>query len=132
MKAFIDEHRAVYGVEPICKVLSIAPSTSHRHAVRVADPARRSARAKREEALGGEIRRIWEENFRVYGARKLWRALRCDGEQAARCTVERLMARLGLRGVIRGKGAKTTIADKDADCPSVPMYVRHLSLGELL
>jgi len=117
MKAFIDEHREVYGVEPICKVLPIGPSTYHRHAVRVADPARRSARAKRDEALCGEIRRVWDDNLPVYGARKVWRALRRDSEQAARCTVERLMHRMGLRGVMRGKGVKTTIADKDADCP---------------
>jgi putative transposase len=117
MKTFIDTHRDTHGVEPICNVLPIAPSTYYRHAARVADPERRSARAKRDEALCGQIRRVWDDNFQVYGVRKVWRALHRDGEQAARCTVERLMQRMGLRGVIRGKGVKTTIAAKDADCP---------------
>ena len=117
MKTFIDTHRDAHGVEPICKVLPIAPSTYYRHAARVADPERRSARAKRDEALCGQIRRVWDDNFQVYGVRKVWRALHRDGEQAARCTVERLMHRMGLRGVIRGKGVKTTVAAKDADCP---------------
>jgi len=117
MKRFIDTHRDAYGVEPICKVLPIVPSTDYRHAARVADPERRSARAKRDEALCGEIRRVWDDNFQVDGARKLRRALHRDGEQAARCSVERLMARMGLRGVVRGKAVKATIAEQDADCP---------------
>jgi len=82
MNRFIDTHRDAHGVEPICKVLPIAPSTYYRHAARLADPDRRSARAKRDETLCAEIRRIWNGNFRVYGARKVWRALRRDGEQA--------------------------------------------------
>jgi len=117
MKRFVDTHCDAHGVEPICKVLPIAPSTYYRHAAQVADPERRSARAKRDEALSGQIRRVWDDNFQVYGARKVWRQLRRDGEQSARCSVERLMHRMGLRGVIRGKGLKTTVADKDADCP---------------
>jgi transposase InsO family protein len=117
IKGFIDTHREAYGVEPICKVLPIAPSTYYRHAAQQANPNLRSARAKRDEWLSGEIRRVWEANFRVYGAQKLWRQLRREGLEVARCTVERLMAQMGLRGVIRGKGVKTTLSDKDADCP---------------
>jgi transposase InsO family protein len=117
MKAFIDDHREAYGVEPICKVLPIAPSTYYRHAARQADPSLRSPRAKRDELLGEQIDRVWAENFKVYGARKMWRQLRREGEPVARCTVERLMTQMGLRGVIRGKGMKTTISDKDAACP---------------
>ena len=82
MKAFIDEHRGVYGVEPICRVLPIAPSTYYAHAARQADPQRRSARDQRDRALAREIERVWNENFRVYGVRKVWRQLR---REAARC-----------------------------------------------
>src|SRR5690606_32747882 len=109
MKAFIDDHRADYGVEPICKVLPIAPSTYYAHAARKADPALRSRRAKRDDALMPEIRRVWDENFAVYGVRKVWRQMRRERFEVARCTVARLMKRLGLRGVIRGKPARTTI-----------------------
>jgi len=77
MKAFIDDHRDVYGVEPICRVLPIAPSTYHVHAARRADPGKSSARAWRDAALRSEIRRVWEANFRVYGGRKVWR--QCAG-----------------------------------------------------
>jgi len=117
MTAFIDANREAYGVEPICKVLPIAPSTYYLHAARQANPNLRSPRAKRDDWLSGEIRRVWEANFRVYGAQKLWRQLRREGLEVARCTVERLMAQMGLRGVIRGKGVKTTTSDKNADCP---------------
>ena len=117
MKAFIDEHRGVYGVEPICRVLPIAPSTYYAHAARQADPQRRSARDQRDRALAREIERVWNENFRVYGVRKVWRQLRREGFDVARCTVERLMKRLGLRGVIRGKGVRTTVSDANAPCP---------------
>ena len=72
MIAVIDDHREAYGVEPICRVLPIAPSTSHEHASKRRDPARRSERAKPDERLKGEIQRVFEENFRVYGARKVW------------------------------------------------------------
>lgn len=117
MKTFIDQHRDVYGVEPICKVLPIAPSTYHLHAARQADPSRSSARALRDERLCGEIRRVWEENFQVYGADKVWKQLRREGLEVARCTVERLMRRLGLKGVRRGKPVKTTVSDRNALCP---------------
>jgi putative transposase len=117
MKAFIDEYRDIYGVEPICKVLPIAPSTYRLHAARQADPDQRSARARRDECLCEQIRRVWEDNFQVYGADKVWRQLRREGVEVARCTVERLMRRLGLKGARRGKPVKTTVGDRNASCP---------------
>jgi transposase InsO family protein len=117
MIAFIDDHREAYGVEPICKILPIAPSTYHEHAARRADPTKRSARAKRDEALKAEIRRVFAANFEVYGADKVWRQLRREGFDVARCTVERLMRGMGLRGVVRGKPVKTTVSDKAAPGP---------------
>ena len=117
MIAFINDHREAYGIEPICKVLLIAPSTYHDHVAKRLDFLRLSDRAKRDEALKIEVRRVFEENFRVYGARKVWRQLRREGFTIARCTVERLMASLGLQGVIRGKPVRTTISDKSAACP---------------
>jgi putative transposase len=117
MRAFIDEHRGVYGVEPICKVLPIAPSTYYLYAARRADPAKVPARVQRDERLCADIQRVWNENRRVYGVRKVWRQLRRESVDVARCTVARLMKRQGLRGVIRGKGVKTTISDTAAPCP---------------
>jgi len=117
MKAFVDEHRAEYGVEPICRVLPIAPSTYYAHAARKAEPELRSPRAKADEALMPEVQRVWDENFEVYGVRKVWRQLRREQFDVARCTVQRLMKRLGLRGVIRGKTVRTTVSDPKAACP---------------
>jgi transposase InsO family protein len=117
MKAFIDEHRDVFGIEPICRVLPIAPSTYHTHAARLADPSLMSDRAKRDAELRPEIRRVWEANFQVYGARKVWRQLLREGFEIARCTVARLMREMGFNGVIRGKSVKTTISDRKAPCP---------------
>lgn len=117
MKMFIDEHRVVYGVEPICRVLPIAPSTYYAHARCQTDPERRSRRARRDDVLSTHIQRVWDGNFHVYGARKVWRQLRREGVVAARCTVERLMRRLGLKGVVRGKPVKTTVSDKATPCP---------------
>jgi putative transposase len=117
MIAFIDDHRASYGVEPICKVLPIAPSTYHDHLAKRADPANRSARALRDMALKPEIARVFEENFEVYGVRKVWRQMVREGFDVARCTVERLMQDMGLQGVIRGKPVRTTVQDKAAPCP---------------
>jgi putative transposase len=117
MKAFIDEHRPAYGVEPICKVLPIAPSTYYLHAARRADPSKRSARARREEVLSEHIQQVWDENFQAYGARKVWLQLGRAGQNAARCTVERLMRQRGLRGVVRGKTLKTTVSNPAAPCP---------------
>jgi putative transposase len=117
MIAFIDEHRAVHGVEPICKVLPIAPSSYHDHIAKRVDPERLSARAKRDLMLKPEIERIFTENFEVYGARKVWRQLNRESIPVAHCTVERLMSGLGLQGVIRGKRIRTTVQDKAAPCP---------------
>lgn len=117
MTSFIDAHRNVYGVEPICKVLPIAPSTYYTHAARKLDPDLRPDRAWKDDALCVEIQRVWDENKQVYGPRKVWRELLREGYRVARCTVERLMRRLGLQGVVRGKPVKTTISDKAIPCP---------------
>ena len=117
MIAFIDEHRALHGVEPICRVLPIAPSTYHAHAARRADPGKLPARAQRDITLRTEIRRVYEENFRVYGVRKVWRQLLREGIAVARCTVARLMRTMGLQGVVRGKRVRTTISNAAAPCP---------------
>jgi putative transposase len=117
MKAFIDEHREVYGVEPICRVLPIAPSTYHEHAARKADPDRRPARDRRDAELSQEIRRGFAENFGVYGVRKVWRQMKREGIAVARCTVARLMRQMGLQGVVRGKSIRTTVSDAAAPCP---------------
>jgi transposase InsO family protein len=117
MIAFIDEHRRAYGVEPICKVLPIAPSTYHEHAARRADPSRLPPRAKRDADLQAEIKRVFQENLGVYGVRKVWRQLRREGVAVARCTVARLMRDMGLAGVVRGRPVRTTVSDKAAPCP---------------
>lgn len=117
MIAFIDDHRGDYGVEPICRLLPIAPSTYHEHVARRVDPSRRSARARQDEVLKVEVRRVFEENFGVYGVRKVWRQMKREGFTIARCTVARLMRSMGLEGVIRGKQIKTTRSDKAAPCP---------------
>jgi transposase InsO family protein len=117
MVAFIDAHRAEYGVEPICAELPIAPSTYYAHKARQADPGRLPPRVVRDAALGTAIRRVWEENFRVYGARKVWKQLQREGVAVARCTVERLMGRLGLQGVVRGRRCRTTLPATLAERP---------------
>ena len=109
MIAFIDDHREAHGVEPICKVLPIAPSTYHAH---VAKRRRsRPAVGAGEAGCGPEARdaRVFEENFGVYGVRKVWRQLQREGFDVARCTVARLMRQMGLEGVIRGKPIRTTM-----------------------
>lgn len=117
MIAFIDEYRGHYGVEPICRVLPVAPSTYHERVAQRRDPSRLSARAQSEEALKPEVMRVFTENFSVYGVRKVWRQMQREGFDVARCTVQRLMRDLGLQGVIRGKLIRTTISDKAAPCP---------------
>ncbi len=119
MVGFIDEHRARYGVEPICEQLPIAPSTYYEHKARQADGQRRSDRAKRDAWLSGEITRVWRENLEVYGARKVWRELGRKQIPAARCTVERLMRQMQLGGVVRGgKKCTTTVSNDSSDAPS--------------
>jgi len=117
MVSFIDEHRTQYGVEPICKQLPIAPSVYYEAKARQAEPSLLPARNRRDAQLVGEIERVHKTNFRVYGARKVWRQLRRENVVAARCTVERLMRRLGLQGVVRGRRCRTTIADDSATLP---------------
>jgi putative transposase len=117
LKAFVDEHRRVHGVEPICRVLQIAPSGCRRHAARQRTPALHSARTQRDKVLLPRIERVWRANLQVYGADKVWRQLRREGHPVARCTVERLMRRQGIRGVIRGKIVRTTVSDPKAPCP---------------
>ena len=119
MVAFIDAHRERFGVEPICQVLPIAPSTYYQHKQWQAKPETRSRRARRDEELRVVIDRAWQENFEVYGARKMWHELRRRGEQAGRCTVERLMRRMALRGIVRGRAFKiTTTAGPEAMRPA--------------
>ena len=108
MIAFIDAHRAKYGVESICEQLPIAPSTYYEHKAREIDPERIPPRVRRDGELKVDIQRVWDENFQVYGVRKVWRQLNREEIAAARCTVERLMRQLGLRGAVRGRAFKTT------------------------
>jgi putative transposase len=117
MIGFIDDHRKQYGVEPICRVLPIAPSTYHEYAAQRRDPERMSVRAKRDEVLKIEVKRVYDSNFGVYGVRKVWWQLLREGIGVARCTVERLMRAMGLQGVIRGRTVRTTIGDKTTPCP---------------
>jgi transposase InsO family protein len=118
MVAFIDDQRAAYGVEPICALLPIAPSTYYAAKVRAGNPEQRSQRAKRDATLREEVRRVWEANLRVYGVRKVWRQLLREGIAVARCTVARLMRQMGLMGAIRGRRFKTTVPDTSAVQPA--------------
>ena len=106
--AFIDAHRQHYGVEPICAQLPMAPSMYYEHKARQTDPSRLPPRLQRDRQLEGQIRRVRDENFQVYGVRKTWRALKREDVEVARCSVARLMVRLGLRGAVRGRAFKTT------------------------
>ena len=118
MTSFVDDHREAYGVEPICKVLPIAPSTYYEQKARQADPTRLPPRARRDAVLCEEIERVWKENRRVYGAPKIWCQLKREGIPVARCAVERLMRKMGLKGAVRGCKPKTTIPDEMADRPT--------------
>ena len=117
MNAFIDEHRARCGVEPICRALQVAPSAYRRHAARRRDPARLPERAQRDAQLLPQLERVYDQNLKVYGADKVWRQLRREGTAVARCTVERLMRLRGLQGARRGKKVRTTMPDAKAACP---------------
>ncbi len=119
MVAFIDQHREMYGVEPICAVLPIAPSTYFLQKAQDHDPTTRAARAQRDDELRGAIRRVWDDHQQVYGPRKVWRQLRREHYDVARCTVERLMGEMGLRGAVRGRAWKiTTQSDPAATRPA--------------
>jgi len=115
--AFVDEQRARFGVEPICKALQVAPSAYWREARRRREPALCPPRRQRDARLMTEIERVWNANMRVYGADKVWKQLNRERIEVARCTVERLMRRLGLRGAMRGKNVRTTVPDAKAPCP---------------
>lgn len=115
--SFIDTHREELGIEPICRELAIAPSSYHEHAARLADPGRLPARARRDDELRQEIKRVHESSFGLYGTRKVWHQLRREGIVVAKCTVERLMRVMGLEGVRRGKTTVTTVSDPKAPCP---------------
>lgn len=117
MVTFIDAHRAAYGVEPICRVLPIAPSTYYAVKACHADPTRRSARAQQDALLGVAITRVWEASRGRYGARKVWKQLQREGHAVARCTTERLMGALGLAGIVRGRRVRTTIPEAAAARP---------------
>ncbi|MFC4930747.1 IS3 family transposase [Massilia sp. GCM10023247] len=117
VRAFVDQYRHAYGVEPICRVMQVAPSGYWRYAAQQRNPELRCARAQRDDVLSVDIERVWQANLQVYGADKVWRQLRREGTDVARCTVERLMRKAGLRGVMRGKVVRTTIADAKAPCP---------------
>jgi transposase InsO family protein len=108
MVDFIDDHRAKFGVEPICAVLPIAPSVYYEQRMRQRCPERRPRRVRQDEVVTAHIRRVWHENQEVYGVRKVWRQLRREGHAVARCTVARLMHRTGLRGAVRGRTFKKT------------------------
>jgi len=112
MISFIDEHRSVFGVEPICRLLPIAPSTYYENVARRLDVDRLSVRARSDIGLKIEIRRVFNENFQAYGVRKVWRQLQREGFDIARCTVARLMRVMGLQGIIRDKPIKTTVSTK--------------------
>jgi putative transposase len=118
MIAFIDDHREAHGVEPICKVLPIAPSTYHEHAAKRADPTKLFARARRDANLQIDIKRVWDANFQVYGVRKVWRQLQREAVAAPRCQVARLMKRMGLAGTVRGRTLKPRKATNRRRLPS--------------
>ena len=117
LRQFIDKHRYTHGVEPISKVLQIAPSGYRRHAAQQRNLDLRCARAKLDETLKPKIQRIWQANMRVYGADKVWKQMSREGMAVARCTVERLMKHLGLQGARRGKVVRTTTGDMTAARP---------------
>jgi putative transposase len=118
MIRFIDDHRGEYGVESICRVIPIAPSTYYEQKARETDPSRVPPRAQRDAFFRQEIQRVWDDNQKVYGARKVWLQLGREGFVIARCTVARLMAQMGLRGVVRGKrNPITTVAGANDERP---------------
>ena len=113
MSAFIDAHRDQFGVESICRVLQVAPSTYY--AARGRPP---SARARRDAQLKAAIKRVWDDNFQVYGAEKIWRQLGREGIRTGRDRVARLMRELGIRGVVRGAKRRTTVPAELGDRPA--------------
>jgi putative transposase len=117
VRSFVDQHRERFGVEPLCKALQCAPSAYRRHAARQRDPSLRSERAKRDERLSEQVSQLWRVNHSVYGADKVWQQMKREHIEVARCTVERLMQRLGIQGIRRGKTQRTTRPDPKQPCP---------------
>ena len=115
--SFIDSHREELGIEPICRELAIAPSSYDEHATRLAEPGKRSARARRDDKIKEQIKRVHDDSSGLYGTRKVWRQMRREGIEVAKCTVERLMRTMGLAGVRRGKTTITTVSNPKAPCP---------------
>lgn len=118
MYEFVEKHRGDYGVEPICAVLEIAPSSYYEARLQARDASRRALRVQRDAVVREEVRRVWKESEGLYGARKVWHQLRREGTTVARCTVERLMRAEGLAGVVRGKRVYTTVPDETAPRPA--------------
>ena len=127
MVGFIDEHRGKFGVEPICAALPIATSGYHEHKARERDPDRRPVRARRDERLCEDIRRVWTDNRAVYGVRKVWNELKRQQHLVARCTVARLMRRLGPAGVVRGRPFKGTTIPATAATRPLDLVSRQCS-----
>ena len=127
MVAFIDDHRATYGVEPICAVVPIAPSTYFRAKRLARAPSRRSARARRDAELRDAIQRVWHAHQQVYGPRKVWRQLRREGVRVAHCTVRRLMRAMGLQGAVRGRAWITTTQADDTTTRPADLVDRHFT-----
>jgi len=127
MVAFVDDHRKIFGVEPICQVLPIAPSTYFRHKAEQRDPTKRSPRAQRDAVLRAIIRRIYEENHRVYGPRKVWKEMGREGLHEARCRVRRLMREMGLVGAVRGRAWTTTTQSQPTLDRPADLVERHFT-----
>jgi len=127
MVSFADAHRAQYGVELVCKMLPIAPSTYYEHKSRQADPSRLPPRVRRDAVRRDEIQRVWRENFQVYGVRKVWRQLGREGQQVARCTIERLMRQMGLQGATRGRRSKVTTIGTETASRSTDLVERNFT-----
>ncbi len=115
---FIEDHRVDFGVEPMCNVLPIAPSTYYHRMAIGRDPDLASERAKSDQANRKNIQKAWDDSHSVYGTKKVWHALRRQGKGIARCTVERLMKQMGIQGVVRGKKVITTNPDTSQTCPA--------------
>jgi hypothetical protein len=135
MIAFIEDQRVVYGVESICRVLPIAPSTFYHRLACRADPSKASARHQRDAELRPEIRRVWDENYQVYGVRKAWHQLKREGITLGRCTVERLMKQLDpwrcarQGGQDNGSGHVSTLSARQGE-PSVPGACAEPAVGQ--
>ena len=127
MVSFIDQHRDTYGVEPICAVLPIAPSTYFLRKAQQQDPTTRSARAQQDDELRATIQRVWDENEQVYGPRKVWRQLRREGRRVARCTVERLMREMDVRGAVRGRAWRITTQPDPAAARPTDLVARQFT-----